>query len=206
MPISTYSELTAAIADFLNRGDLTAAIPSFVALAEADIQRRLRHWKMEKRVTGTLDTQFSVTPSDWVETMRFSLTEGSTSPLTLISHDDLLDRKARAANQSGKPQHYVMTGSQFEYYPVPDAEYVAELVYISRIPALSGANPQNWLLTDAPDIYLYGSLMHSAPYLKDDERIAIWAELYSAGIEKMNEASDRARYSGRGLKMRTRGY
>ncbi len=206
MPISTYSELTAAIADFLNRGDLTAAIPSFVALAEADIQRRLRHWKMEKRATGTLDTQFSVTPSDWVETMRFYLTEGSTSPLTLISHDDLLDRKSLMANQSGKPQYYVMTGSQFEYYPVPDAEYVAELVYISRVPALSEASPQNWLLTDSPDIYLYGSLMHSAPYLKDDERIATWAELYSSGIEKMNETSDRARYSGRGLKMKTKGY
>ena len=56
MPITTYTELKAAIADFLNRDDLSAVVPTFISLAEADIQRRVRHWRMEKRSTAELDT------------------------------------------------------------------------------------------------------------------------------------------------------
>lgn len=36
----------------------------------------------------------------------------------------------------------------------------------------------NWLLTAHPDIYLYASLVESAPFIRDDERVALWeAEL-----------------------------
>ena len=34
MPLTTYDELKASIADFLNRSDLTNAIPDFISLAE----------------------------------------------------------------------------------------------------------------------------------------------------------------------------
>ena len=39
MTITTYATLKTAIADFLNRDDLTSVIPTFIALAEADMQR-----------------------------------------------------------------------------------------------------------------------------------------------------------------------
>jgi len=38
-------------------------------------------------------------------------------------------------------------------------------------------------LSKHPDAYLYGSLVHSAPYLKDDDRIGIWAGLFDAIIQ-----------------------
>ena len=44
MPLSNYTELTASIADTLNRDDLTAVIPDFIKLAEAQLNRDLRHW------------------------------------------------------------------------------------------------------------------------------------------------------------------
>lgn len=206
VPIDTFSELKTSIADFLNRADLTAVIPSFIALAEADINRQVRDWRMEKRVIGDIDTRFSSIPTDWVETMRFHLTGGGTSALTLISHAALLEEKERAEDAGGRPRYYAMTGAQFEFFPVPDGTYPSELVYLGKIPALSDAAPTNWLLTNYPDVYLYGSLAHSAPYLKEDERVTIWANLYQSAVDSLNQASDAARYSGRGLKMKTRGY
>lgn len=59
MAITTYTELKSAIADFLNRDDLETVAPTFIALAEADINRRLRHWRMEKRAI----THAASTPS-----------------------------------------------------------------------------------------------------------------------------------------------
>jgi hypothetical protein len=204
MTISTYALLKSVIADFVNREDLTSVIPTFITLAEADMQRKVRHWRMEARSTAQLDTQFSAIPADWAETIRFYLTTGETSRLELISQAELIDRKQRDGNVTGRPYYYAMTGSQFELYPVPDGTYAGELVYFAKIPALSDAATTNWLLTNAPDAYLYGALLHSAPYLKDDARIQLWAGLYQSAIDGLNISSEDARHSGTGLRMKIR--
>ena len=59
MALTTYDELKTSIADFLDRDDLTSVIPDFITLAEADLNRGLRHWRQEKRATVEIDTQFS---------------------------------------------------------------------------------------------------------------------------------------------------
>jgi len=206
MTIANYSQLKTAVADFLNRDDLTSVVPTFIALAEADMQRKLRHWRMETRSTAQLDTQFSAIPADWVETIRFYLTTGETSRLELISQAEMIDRKQVDGNVTGRPYYYAMTGAQFELYPVPDGLYTGELLYFGKIPALSDSATTNWLLTNAPDAYLYGALIHSAPYLKDDARIQIWAALYQSAIDSLNDSSNDARHSGTGLRMKIRSF
>ena len=42
MALTTYTELKASLADWLNRTDLTAAIPDFITLAESQMERQLR--------------------------------------------------------------------------------------------------------------------------------------------------------------------
>ena len=206
MSITTYSELKASIGNWLNRDDLTAVIPDFISLAEADISRRLRHWQMEERATAEMDTQYSAVPADWVETIRFQTLGNGTRPLELISRSQMLDRRANARDAAGRPQFYTMAAGQFEVFPTPDQTYNAELLYFARVPALSDAAPTNWLLTAASDAYLYGALVHSAPYLQDDARSAVWASFYQSAIDALNTASDDARYSGSGLRMRIGAY
>jgi len=206
MSISTYALLQTVIADTLNRDDLTSVVPTFIALAEADMQRKVRHWRMETRSTAQLDTQFSAIPADWMETIRFYLTTGETSRLELISQAEMIDRKQADSNVTGRPYYYAMTGAQFELYPVPDGLYTGELLYFGKIPALSDSATTNWLLTNAPDAYLYGALIHSAPYLKDDARIQIWAALYQSAIDSLNNSSNDARHSGTGLRVKIRSF
>lgn len=206
MSITTYDELKTSVADFLNRDDLTSVIPTFISLAEADHNRRIRHWRMELRSTAEIDSQYSAVPGTWIESIRFQITDGTPTELELISQPELMERRAKALNESGRPQFYAVTGGQFEFFPPPDKAYDAELVYYSDIPALSPSNATNWLLSRHPDVYLYGALVHSAPYLSDDARTQVWAALYQSALDAVNVQSEQARHSGTGLRMRVRSY
>ena len=204
MSITSYSELKTAIADFLNRDDLASVVPTFITLAESSIQRRIRHWRQEKRSTITLDAQYEALPADFLEAIRFYVTSNGTNPLEPISQADMLDRKQLAQDTSGRPRFYAMTAGQFELYPVPDGSYDAEIYYYSRIPALSDVAPTNWLLEYFPDVLLYGALVHSAPYLKEDARIQIWSALYQEAVDSINVSSQQAKFgSGQRLKIRS---
>jgi hypothetical protein len=206
MSLSTYADLQEAVVDWLNKPDVAQSVPTLISLAEADINRRLRHIKMTKRSVAEVDSQFSATPTDYLGTIRFSLTSGTTNALDLISQAELLDRKEASANIGGTPRFYALTGNQFEFYPVPNDTYDAELVYYAELDALSDENTSNWLLADAPDVYLYGTLAHSAPFLGEDARLAVWTSLYETALSGLNRASDNARFGGTGLRIKIRSF
>ena len=206
MAISTYTELKTSIASWLNRDDLTSVIPDFISLAEAGINRDLRHYKMIERADATLDSRYVQLPADWMETVRFSITSGDTYRLELVSRDDMLEYRQKTADTSGRPRFYANIGDTIEVFPTPDADYTMQLQYYAKTPALSDSNASNWLLLDAPDVYLYGTLIQSAPYLQDDARTQTWAALYAAALQSLQKASDDTRFAGSGLRMRVTSY
>jgi hypothetical protein len=199
MALDSYSALKASVADFLNRDDLSSQLSDFVTLAEAQINRDVRHWRMETRATTTFDARYIGLPEDWVETIRV-IADDNYRALQLLSTDQL--ERMRPGASAGAPQFYAHTAGQIELFPVPGESYTGELLYYAKVPALSDANTTNWLLTDSPDVYLYGSLLQTAPYLRDDERAAVWAGLYSAAVVRLNDASNKAKHSGTTLRVR----
>ena len=206
MALTTFTGLKASIADFLNRDDLTSVIPDFVALAEAQINRDVRHWKMEARSSGqqsNLDEYMQI-PADWVETIRLHLTGSGTTVVNLVSRDAMADKRAANENATGTPSMYTHANGQFQLFPTPSQDTDFELLYYQKIPSLI-TNTDNWLLLEAPDVYLYGALLHSAPYLAEDPRVGIWAQLYSAAVQRLNQTSEDAMFSGSGLTLKVRG-
>jgi hypothetical protein len=204
MTIATYAELQSTAADFLNRDDLTAVIPTFIRLAESRIDRDLRHYRQEKRSTAQLNAQYSAIPSDYLSTIRIQILDGATSEVQPISTAQMLQLRGDRFDLTGRPTHYALTAGGLELYPTPDMAYNISWVYYGRVAALSVSNTTNWLLTEAPDAYLYGALIHSAPYLKDDAKVALWDGLYKAAMDNLNSTSEDAKYSGSGLTMKTR--
>ena len=193
MSITTYAELKTAIADFLNRDDLTSVIPTFISLAEAQIARDVRHWKQEKRVTTSADERYENLPSDWLEIKLVALTTGKM--LQTVPMSEMAELRA-SSNTAGEPRYVRLTADQIEFYPTPSAATDISMLYYARTPALSDTDTTNWLLTDAPDILLYGALLHSAPYLTDDQRATVWGSLYQAGVEKLNLESQKGQTAG----------
>lgn len=207
MAITNYTNLQTTIADFLNRDDLTAVIPTFIQLAEAQMQREIRHWKMEARVSGqqSAGDEYMQIPADWLETIRMHITGSGTSAITMTSRAAMADIRAKHEDVStALPYYYCHADSQFQLYPTPAEDTDIELLYYQKIPDLA-SNSTNWLLEEAPDVYLYGALLHSSPYLAEDARVAVWGQLYSAAVLNVNNASEKARYSGSGMTLKVRG-
>ena len=190
--MNTYAELRSTIADYLNRDDLTAVIPTFIKLAESKFNRKLRVRQMIKRATATIDTAFFAPPSDWLENKEFQLNTNPITKLEFITESYSNELRATRYTASGKPQYYTVVGNQLEFIPTPDSEYQGELTYYAKIPALSDSNTSNWLLAYAPDLYLYGALVEAEPYLKNDERVGLWGELYLRVVADIEVADERA--------------
>jgi hypothetical protein len=192
MALDTFSGLKTTIADYLNRDDLTSAIPGFITLAEAKFNRKLRVRQMVKRANATLDTQYFAFPADFLQAKEFQL---NTNPITYLQYVTQNQGDYGSATNyvaAGKPQFYTIIGTQIQVIPTPDTGYTGELTYYGKIPALSDSNTSNWLLVYAPDLYLYGALLEATPYLKDDERLATWSTLYTNSLGDIEVADQRA--------------
>lgn len=195
MALDTFAGLKATIADYLNRDDLTAIIPSFITIAEAKFNRKLRIRQMIKRANGQIETAFFAYPSDWLQAKEFQLNTNPIVRLQFVTEAYGDELKANRYVSIGQPAYYTITGTQLEFIPAPDSTYSAELTYYAKIPALSDANTSNWLLAYAPDLYLYGALLEAAPYLKDDERLAVWSQMYINSLGDIEVADQRASVS-----------
>lgn len=207
MAITTYSELKSAIADELNRQDLTSVIPNFISLAEARFNRDLRVRQMVKRANATTvaGNRYLSLPTDWQEARNLQVTaNGRNNRLQYATLDYADTFNADRADTSGVPIYFNVTGAEIELIPKPAGEYPVEMTYYGRITPLSDTATSNWLLAQWPDIYLYGSLIHSAPYLKEDDRLNVWSAIYDRLTGDIRVADERAQYSGSILKARTR--
>jgi hypothetical protein len=207
MALTTYAGLCASIAAFLNRSDLAPMIPDFVALAEADLNRQVRHQQMVKRKTTLLPagSYRLAQPADWVEAINFQATGGA-GPYRLRYASPADIDAVRQDAASGEPQVYSFVGNEVEVAPTPASDIAVEQIYFGATPALSDAAPSNWLLLAHPDAYLYGALTHAAPYLDDDARIAVWLAGYSRAVQGANETSKRSASSGGVLLRRVRSF
>lgn len=200
MAINTYATLVSAMTEWLareNDATLVARIPDFITLFEAQVNRELFVTQMEQRSTATIDInsdepEFVSLPDDFqtMRRVRLSSVQGK-PPLSFLSAGQIEAKRYDYLNITGQPCHYAIIGTEIELFPTPNDDYTLEMVYRAKIPALSASNTTNWLLTLAPDFYLYGSLLHTAPYIKEDGRIQTWAAGYANALEGLNKLGAR---------------
>jgi hypothetical protein len=74
-----------------------------------------------------------------------------------------------------------------------------EMLFWRKFTALSDISNTNWMLQNAPDVYLYGSLMELEPFIQNDARLAVWGAGYANAIESIQSADDKDRHSGSAL-------
>lgn len=206
MALDTYDGLKAEIADWLNRADLTARIPTFIKLAEARMNRDLRVREMETRSTATISEQFLALPTDFISMKQFQLNATPTAPLFYVPAHELDRIRRDRHDTTGQPQAFSIVGSEIEVAPAPDASYEAEMVYFAKVTPLDDTNTSNWVLEKHPDLYLYGSLLHAAPFLHGDERIPVWRSFVDEVMEQLRLSDERSRAGNTPLKARIRPY
>lgn len=206
MNFTTYAELQTSIGDELNRTDLTSAIAGFIRLMEAQTERQLRTRDMIELDTAfVIDDEYVAIPTDMLEVRSIVL---NTNPLTILDFETAqnIAEFKQAQLEIGRPSKFSIVGNQFQFARVPDTSYEATLIYFKKFERLSVSNTSNWLLENHPDIYFYGSLLNSAPYLKDDPRVSVWGALYQNAVDALKIADERAQTASNGLKSTARNY
>jgi len=201
MAISTYSELQTAVANWLDRDDLTDRIPEFIALAEARYNRELRIRSMETTVTDSTvsGTRSYALPTGYLQTRTIQLSTDPITPLEYLT-PEMMDR-LWAGSQLGKPQTFTIIGNNYHLGPSPDAVYTVEIVYYKKTTALSDSAPTNTMLTDNPDVYLYATLLEAEPFLANDARVQLWMAAFKESITNIQNADAGDRHSGNALRL-----
>lgn len=198
MALSTYAGLKAAIPSWVDREDtdFAARVPDFIALCEQRLNyggadgAGLRVAEMEKVAALTPDANGNLTfPADYLESRSFnSSVPGYGSP-RLTTPSAMVGQYGAG----GIAQDIAVTGGVVATYPRSNGPVT--LTYYAKIPALSDANPTNWLLTKAPGIYLYGSLLESAPFESDDARMQSWLALYASALAGLKSTDVGSRFA-----------
>lgn len=192
MALTTYSELQTAVQNWLDDTNTlpAARVQEFIALAEADINRRLRVRDGLASVTDVTvpSTATVALPADFGGVRSLSVVAGgSETPLAQMAPNAALE--AYYGYGSGTPIHYTLEAANIRLYPTPDAAYTYTLQYWAKLAALSDSNTSNWLLASHPDVYLFGSLSHAEGYRINDQRLVGWKTLYEGALEQVLQQS-----------------
>ena len=205
MALSTYTELKSTIANWLNRSDLTSEIAEdFIVLAEADFNSKLRIRQMHSQTTITIDAETESTPTGFLQVRDFYiLSNNDKYALNYLSPAQM--DSIKGTSMSGLPVAYTILGSTFRFSPRPADSYSGILNFYKKFDALSVSNPSNYILTDHPAIYLYGSLFHASNFLGgiDPNQSQQWSQMYQTALERaeLNDREDQ--FSGSPLQIRS---
>lgn len=200
MALSTFAELKTAIKGVLERPNIAdSTIETWIAMAEADFDRTLKHYEMETTTTLNVTSENTALPTDYLQAKRVYIA-GTTKALKVVRSSKLQDMLERRGYAAGEPTHYAIIGTSIAFYPAP-ASATVSMLYLQKIPRLSDSNTSNWLLEMGPDAYLYGALLHSAPYENDDARMATWGMLLQRAKDALDMQSDMAKFAADNVAM-----
>lgn len=197
--MTTYATLKTDVSAWLSRGDLTESlIGSFVRICESEIRRKVRVGAME-----TTDEAFPVSaratalPSGFISMRSVSLDQEGARDLDYLPPSRL--RSSGLLDSSGYPRAYTIEGTNLVLAPTPSSGTNLHLVYYAMFDGLSLDADTNWLLANAYDVYLYGTLRAACEYIMDANLEAQYQAKFQNAVEEVNISDSWGRVSGSAL-------
>lgn len=180
-------------------------VPTFIQLTEAQFNRTIRHPEMWKnyRVVVSDETENVTLPSDFLTIENVNIVD---DVKTALSQQTFWKsgRDGYDLNR-GRPEGFNIASGNLYLSPLPQKEYTLEIMYLAKIPALSDAVTENWLLSKHPDLYLYGALVESGKYAFDEERVALWMQGRDAALGQLLIEAREYKYGNAPMRPRIRG-
>ena len=205
MALATYSDLKTSIANWLNRSDLTSEIAEdFIVLAEKDFNSKLRVRKMITQSAITVDSELVALPTGFLQVRDFYILQGGVKyPLNYITPAQM--DQIKGTSTSGMPSTYTILGDNLRFAPVPSSSYSGIINYYKQFDALSDTSTSNYILTNHPAIYLYGSLYHASNFLGGIEpnQAGQWEKMYQTALERLDRNDKEDSYGNAPLQQRS---
>lgn len=191
--IGTYSDLKDKVALWLDRDDLVSVIPDFTALLEARLNRELRSVMQDTREDWTITTESYPLPPAFRKLRRIHIEGSPDRPLVEMSGQSIA---SAFSGDSGIPQAYYIEGRTIFFAPPPADSTVFTATYSTRVEPLSDTVASNWVLDEHPDIYLCGTLLEAAIYIRDEEAIGLLSEKLDLALASLIRMGRLDRYGG----------
>lgn len=198
MPLSTYAELQASIADWLDRDDLEVQIRDFIAMAEAEFNRILFIPERELSSTLTVSGQTLALPLDFWAAQTLVL---DSNPQVVLEQVPVSEIRRRYGH-TGRPGYFALQQREILFGPVPDAEYEVVLNYWQAIPPLTDLAPSNWLLAAYPDLYLYNTLVKGSAFAIDQQAVPMWEGMLGTAYGEAQQAGQDKAWGATPLRLR----
>jgi hypothetical protein len=180
-----YTTLQSEVASYLHRTDLAAKIPTFIELAEAYLFRELHIKEMQISVDGTTTAGYATLPTDFGSVSRVSVTYGGVA--RSLDYIALADAPT---STSGAPSFYSLENNKLRIWGASDGQAYT-LYYIPAIQNLSGLVATNWLLENAPELYLDASCLQGAKYTRNDAEVVKLTGNVALSIDSVKRFSER---------------
>lgn len=195
--ITTYNTLQTAIGDYLARSDLSAFLPNFTQAWEERFYRDSANWTswMETALSVSITSNVAAVPADYLGLKIAYISGQNSAPLKRISLDQLYQRFPRSGS-TGTAVYIARNASNFVFGPIPDGGTLVGTYYAKPTVLRTDADGVNWLITNAPDLCLYGSLLEAEPFLKNDKRIPVWQSFYDSALAAYRSQFANEDYSG----------
>lgn len=221
---TTYNKLTEQITAYANKknsADFIAAIPFFIAMGQERIWRDLKTLGFESvEEIKAMEANKAIIekPRLWNETL--SIIYGDTdSPFNKSkvlfprSYEFCINYwpNANISDSDNPPLFYADhqliqgggDGSPYEgifISPTPDKAYMYQITYLTRVNPINNDGVNTNILTDHyPDLLFYSCFLEALIYLKDDQRMAVYQDLYKGALNSANELTN-DRYTDRGVR------
>ncbi len=196
MALDNYDNLKQEIIDWSHRGDIAKKLDTFIDLAEtAMFQNPVKVLKLregETRSTATADTstRYLALPDGYREMRRIRLDlDVGFANLTYREPDQL-----RSFDGPAQPRFFTIT-SQIEFDTVPDEAYTVEIQHLADFTPLSSSNQTNHVLTNSPNVYLFGALSQLFRFAVDEEQRIKYDNLFIEAIVGANKKNRLGQYS-----------
>lgn len=201
--VLTYDTLTTAVKNYLERNDpnLIDSIPLFIMLGQRRIARELKVLGLKTAITSNFIIGESVfeKPTRWLNDSSFNIGIGTNQQKRKF----LLQRSYEWCRTYwpdptvlGEPKYYASDYNYNHWFvvPTPVAAYPYEILYYETPQLISETVSTNFLTGSAPEVFLYATLLETASYLKDDERIAVWTSYYEKAKAALGEEDHKRIY------------
>jgi hypothetical protein len=186
--ITDYGTLQTALANWLQRSHLIDRIPEFIQLAEVRFRRKLDDADQEASATVTITNGAGSLPADFGGLK--SVNDSTIGRVEYVSPSQFADYDATEA--ASDPTLFTVIGTQIKTLPVSSGSL--GIVYKQSLPSLSTVAPTNWLLTRAPDLYLFSALLQAELYGFNDERLPTLKSAADEILDELFVDSDRRKY------------
>ena len=186
--VLTYDSLAALVLQYLERTDTAVVnfIPQAIMLAEFEIAQNIKTLGQMIVASGAMNAGNPVIakPARWRKTVSMTLTNssGQKQPIYLRKLE-YLSSYAPDVTATGTPIYYADYDADHWFVaPTPSSAFAFETLCYTRLQPLASDNQTNWITQNAPNALLYGTLKQTAPFLKDDARLAVWSGLFDAAL------------------------